>query len=72
MGVPGASPYWAPFAPFPISSDLAAYQRVKQDVALYRLTLGQQRQDDMIELLRRRGVQADGDEMERLRTTLTP
>jgi len=45
---------------------------VKQDVALYRLTLGQQRQDDMIELLRRRGVQADGDEMERLRTTLTP
>ena len=75
------SPYWVypgparierRFAPFPISSDLAAFQRVKQDVALYRLTLGQQRQEDMIELLRRRGALGDLDDMDRLRIDLAP
>ena len=75
------SPYWVypgptrierRFAPFPISSDLAAYQRVKQDVALYRLTLGQQRQEDMIELLRRRGVEGVPGETERLQIDLAP
>lgn len=75
------SPYWVypgpacierRFAPFPVSSDCAAYERVKQDVALYRLTLGQPRQETMIELLKRRGVQADPEEVDRLRINLAP
>lgn len=75
------SPYWVypgptrierRFSPFPLSSDEAAYERVKQDVALYRLTFGQQRQEDIIELLRRRGVQADPEALKRLQIDLAP
>lgn len=75
------SPYWVypgparierRFSPFPVSSDMGAYERVKQDVALYRLTFGQQRQEEIVEMLRRRGVEADVDLVERLKIDLAP
>jgi hypothetical protein len=40
---------------FPLSADRPRYERLKDDVALYRLTFGQPRQEDMLELLRARG-----------------
>lgn len=46
---------------FPLSRDLAKYERLRTDLTLYRLTLGQPRQEDMVEILRRRGV--DGQEV---------
>ena len=59
-------------APLLLSSDGARYQRIKQDVALYRLTFGQPRQEDMLELLRRRGIQADPEMLQNLRINLAP
>ena len=58
-------PYW--FAPgdaviersvlgFPMSRDQPAWERMKDTLALYRLAYGQPRQEDMVDLLRRRGV----------------
>lgn len=41
---------------FPMSRDLPAWQRLKDLVALYRLAYGQPRQEDMLDLLQRRGV----------------
>ncbi|WP_395245526.1 helicase-related protein [Agromyces sp. MMS24-K17] len=45
---------------FPLSRDRAKYERLRADLALYRLTLGQPRQEDMVEILRR---QADGEKL---------
>lgn len=59
-------------APFLLSSDEARYHRIKQDVALYRLTFGQPRQEDMVELLRQRGVHADPESLRALRIDLAP
>lgn len=42
---------------FPLSRDRAKYERLRTDLTLYRLTLGQPRQEDMVEILRRRGVE---------------
>lgn len=59
------APYWVypgparierHLLPFPLSVDRARYERLKEDVALYRLTFGQPRQEDMLELLRDRAV----------------
>ena len=44
---------------YPLSRDVANYDRLKEDLTLYRLTFGQPRQEDLLELLRRRGVQHD-------------
>jgi hypothetical protein len=41
---------------FPLSRDLAKIDRLKEALTLYRLTLGQPRQEDMLEILKRRGV----------------
>jgi hypothetical protein len=38
----------------PLSADRPRYERLKRDFALYRLTFGQPRQEDMLELLRGR------------------
>lgn len=46
-------------ANFPLSRDLARYESLKRALALYRLTLGQPRQEDMVGLLLERG--ADGE-----------
>ncbi len=43
-------------ARYPLSRDHDRYERLRDDLALYRLTLGQPRQEDMVELLRKRGV----------------
>lgn len=59
-------------APILLSSDEARYERIKQDVALYRLTFGQPRQEDMLELLRRRGVHADPESLRAMRIDLAP
>ena len=41
---------------FPLSRDLAKIDKLKEALTLYRLTLGQPRQEDMLEILKRRGV----------------
>lgn len=41
---------------YPFSADAARYERLRDELTLYRLTLGQPRQGDMVELLARRGV----------------
>ena len=46
---------------FPLSRDRTKYERLRTDLTLYRLTLGQPRQEDMVEILRRRGV--DGEQL---------
>jgi hypothetical protein len=40
----------------PLSRDRERYERLKKDMTLYRLTLGQPRQEDMLALLERRSV----------------
>ena len=59
-------------APFLLSSDEAKFDRIKADVALYRLTFGQPRQEDMLELLKKRGVHADPESLRSLRIDLAP
>ncbi|MGE2718459.1 helicase-related protein [Mycolicibacterium celeriflavum] len=41
---------------FPLSREDAQYQRLRDSLTLYRMMLGQPRQEDMMELLRQRGV----------------
>lgn len=43
---------------FPLSRDEAHYERLRDSLTLYRLMLGQPRQEDMMELLQKRGVTA--------------
>lgn len=49
---PGDAKIERHLVPFPLSADRPRFERLKQDVALYRLTFGQPRQEDMLELLR--------------------
>ncbi len=58
--------------PYPLSTDVTRLERLKIDLALYRLTFGQPRQEDMLELLRKQGVQADPDRVAELRIDLSP
>ena len=41
---------------FPLSREDAQYERLRESLTLYRMMLGQPRQEDMMELLRQRGV----------------
>lgn len=41
---------------FPLSREDAQYERLRDSLTLYRMMLGQPRQEDMLELLRQRGV----------------
>ncbi len=59
-------------SPYPLSIDHQRLQSLKEDVALYRLTLGQPRQEDMINLLRSKSVQSDPEAVARLRLDLSP
>ncbi|MGO2747011.1 helicase-related protein [Microbacterium sp.] len=45
---------------YPLSRDIDRYERLRSALTLYRLTLGQPRQEDMVEMLARRGVDATG------------
>ena len=58
--------------PYPLSQDHDRYSQLKDDLVLYRLTFGQPRQEDMVELLRRRGVHHDPAKLEHLRLDLRP
>ena len=43
---------------YPLSRDIGRAERLKDALTLYRLTLGQPRQQDMLEMMVRRGVEA--------------
>lgn len=53
---PGPARVERVLARYPLSVDHERYERLRDSLALYRLTLGQPRQEDMIELLRVQGV----------------
>lgn len=53
---PGAAKIERHLLPYPLSRDLTRYQQLKVDLATYRLAFGQPRQEDMLELLKRRGT----------------
>ncbi|ACZ31352.1 helicase domain protein [Xylanimonas cellulosilytica DSM 15894] len=53
---PGPAQVQRIIARYPLSRDHDRYERLRDDLALYRLTLGQPRQEDMVDLLRKRGV----------------
>ncbi|WP_157006160.1 DEAD/DEAH box helicase [Agromyces laixinhei] len=53
---PGTAQVERILARYPLSRDQDRYERLRDDLALYRLTLGQPRQEDMVKLLRKRGV----------------
>lgn len=58
--------------PYPLSSDLTRYEQLKEDLVLYRLTFGQPRQEDLLDLLRRRGVGSDPDTAAGMQLDLRP
>ncbi|QIX27215.1 DEAD/DEAH box helicase [Nocardioides sp. JQ2195] len=59
-------------APFAFSTDLERYDLMKRDVALYRLTFGQPRQEDVLDVLRRRGLDADPEALKEFKIDLAP
>ena len=56
---PGTAQIQRILAPYPLSYDLEKYEALRSALTLYRLTLGQPRQEDMVEMLQRRGVEGD-------------
>lgn len=58
--------------PFALSNDELRLARIKKDVALYRLTFGQPRQEDMLELLNQRYSAADPMDLDAMRLDLSP
>ena len=69
---PGPAMIHRTVLPYPLSTDGARYRRLKDDLALYRLTFGQPRQEDLLEILKSRGVQHDEARAEELRLRLAP
>lgn len=59
-------------APYALSQDEARLARIKRDVALYRLTFGQPRQEDMLQLLKQQYAGVSPDELAGLRLDLRP
>lgn len=53
---PGSARIHRVLAQYPLSRDIDKYERLRGALTLYRLTLGQPRQEDMIEMLAKRGV----------------
>jgi len=58
--------------PYVLSSDNSRYEQMKKAVALYRLTFGQPRQEDMLELLQQRFSDSPVELIDILRLDLTP
>lgn len=56
---PGEARIERQLLPYPLSRDLARAEQLKDELVRYRLTFGQPRQEDMLDLLRRRGVDTD-------------
>lgn len=69
---PGPAKIERHLSPYPPSVDVVRLERLKSDLALYRLTFGQPRQEDMLALLRKRGVEADPALMAEMRIDLSP
>jgi len=69
---PGSAKVLRITEPYPLSIDQDRLLRLKDDLALYRLTLGQPRQEDLLELLRRQGVASDPARVAELRLDLSP
>lgn len=69
---PGSAQIERHVVPYPLSVDLSRLIRVKDDLALYRLTFGQPRQEDMLELLRHRGVAHQPELLRELVLNLAP
>ncbi|MHA3722684.1 helicase-related protein [Leucobacter sp. HY1910] len=53
---PGRAQIQRTLVQYPLSRDIERYDRLRSALTLYRLTLGQPRQEDMVEMLERRGV----------------
>ena len=58
-------------SPYPLSIDTQRLEEIKRDVALYRLTFGQPRQEDMLELLRLHFSDATPEQLDALRLDLS-
>lgn len=56
---PGRAHVQRILAQYPLSRDALRNERLRDDLALYRLTLGQPRQEDMVALLRKQGVDGE-------------
>ena len=56
--------------PYPLSVDRARLDRMKKELALYRLAFGQSRQEDLVELMRLNGLAGRPADVERLRIDL--
>ncbi|MFC7959668.1 DEAD/DEAH box helicase [Rhodococcoides kroppenstedtii] len=69
---PGPAKIERHLLPYPLSVDLARLERLKSDLALYRLTFGQPRQEDMLALLRKRGLEANPEMLAGMRIDLSP
>lgn len=69
---PGEAKIERHVAPLPLSSDAVRYEQLKRDLSLYRLTFGQARQEDMLDLLRRRGLDVDAQQVAQLQLSLAP
>jgi len=59
-------------APFAFSTDRERYERMKRDVARYRLAFGQPRQEDMLDLMEQRGMPTNTDALQQFRIDLAP
>jgi len=68
---PGPASIERHLSPYPLSVDVARLERLKSDLALYRLTFGQPRQEDMLALLRKRGLEAQLEVMAQMRIDLS-
>ena len=69
---PGEAKIERHVSPFALSNDELRLAQIKKDVALYRLTFGQPRQEDMLELLKQRYSAADPADLEAMRLDLSP
>jgi hypothetical protein len=57
---------------FPLSRDQARWESLRQVLALYRLAYGQPRQEDMIDVLKQRGLAHDAARIAELQLNLAP
>ena len=56
---PGDARIHRVIAQYPLSRDAVKYERLRKALTMYRLTLGQPRQEDMVELLAKMGAEAE-------------
>ena len=80
-GLGDLSPYWIypgdaqlhrRIMAFPLSRDEDRWVRLQESLALYRLAFGQPRQEDMLAVLKRRGVDGDPERIAEMRIDLRP